>query len=201
MNTKHQAIRNWQKNNPEKVKAIQKRWREKRKSDPVRSEIAKAKAKIYCTLYRAQYRDRVNLYHERYKSKNADKIKEYRKLYRLSHVDKIRKDRSMYGDKLLSRYKSMIDGATRRNYVVSISLNEFSEVVSNPCLYCGESEKKIGVDRIDNSKGYTLENSAPCCKVCNTMKLAMTVDEFFKHIKKINNFNMALNNIKYEHII
>jgi hypothetical protein len=46
---------------------------------------------------------------------------------------------------------------------------------SNRCHYCGRElnvhpfgkSKSYCIDRKDNSKGYTLENSVPCCKRCN----------------------------------
>ena len=35
-----------------------------------------------------------------------------------------------------------------------------------------------GVDRVDNEKGYTVENSVPCCLHCNFAKAQMTQDQF-----------------------
>jgi hypothetical protein len=35
-----------------------------------------------------------------------------------------------------------------------------------------------GIDRVDNTKGYTTDNVVPCCKLCNYAKSAMAVDEF-----------------------
>ena len=46
-----------------------------------------------------------------------------------------------------------------------------------------------GIDRIDSSKGYTVENSVPCCKYCNTAKNTMSVDEFLKWIGRVYKFN------------
>jgi len=76
----------------------------------------------------------------------------------------------------------------KRNYQVDISFEQFCKIIDNVCCYCGESEKRIGVDRIDNTKGYTIENSAPCCTLCNMMKKAMTVNDFLSHIKKIQTY-------------
>ena len=42
-----------------------------------------------------------------------------------------------------------------------------------------------GVDRKNNELFYNIENSLPCCKSCNSMKMAMTYDEFITKIKKI----------------
>ena len=37
---------------------------------------------------------------------------------------------------------------------------------TKPCVYCGDT-KRIGADRIDNTKGHTKENCVPCCIECN----------------------------------
>ncbi len=49
----------------------------------------------------------------------------------------------------------------------------------------GDEYAHNGVDRLDNAKGYTLENSVPCCKHCNIAKRSMTVDEFKQWISKV----------------
>lgn len=45
--------------------------------------------------------------------------------------------------------------------------NALTTFWQKPCTYCRCSIDTIGLDRIDNSKGYTLDNVVPCCKVCN----------------------------------
>lgn len=52
------------------------------------------------------------------------------------------------------------------------------------CEYCGTKEK-LGVDRIDNTKGYIKGNCVTCCKWCNMMKKNLSVEDFIKHITKI----------------
>ncbi len=42
-----------------------------------------------------------------------------------------------------------------------------------------------GIDRRDNKKGYTYNNSQPCCYTCNHMKWGMTEYNFLEHIKII----------------
>jgi len=42
-----------------------------------------------------------------------------------------------------------------------------------------------GIDRSDNNKGYTLENSLPCCTRCNIIKHRFDTEDFYNHIKKI----------------
>tara|TARA_Y100000310_G_scaffold68786_1_gene64109 strand:- start:169 stop:534 length:366 start_codon:yes stop_codon:yes gene_type:complete len=63
--------------------------------------------------------------------------------------------------------------ATRRKkkWEWTITKTEFYELVALPCFYCmNKIGKTTGLDRTDNTKGYTLENVVPCCRECNTIK-------------------------------
>lgn len=40
-----------------------------------------------------------------------------------------------------------------------------------------------GIDRLDNSKGYTLGNTVSCCKGHNTMKSSLSTNEFLELIR------------------
>lgn len=66
--------------------------------------------------------------------------------------------------------------AKKRGYVFDLTKDEFMAIVDSPCTYC--SRAKGGVDRMDNSIGYTKANSTPCCATCNRIKGASTVAEF-----------------------
>lgn len=76
-------------------------------------------------------------------------------------------------------------GAKRRDFVFQISLEEFKKWWKLSCFYCGDEIRTIGLDRIDNSKGYTPDNIAPCCLTCNRMKMTMGQKEFVQQCKKI----------------
>lgn len=54
-----------------------------------------------------------------------------------------------------------------------------------PCHYCGEPLRTAGIDRIDNKLGYTIENTVPCCKVCNMMKNKHNLKDFLTKCDKI----------------
>jgi len=88
--------------------------------------------------------------------------------------------------------------ARKRNLEFDLSKEEFKEIVTQNCFYCGiepqerkpqksynGSMKMHGVDRKDNEIGYTIKNSVSCCSTCNFMKLKMTIDDFVNHIKRI----------------
>ena len=65
--------------------------------------------------------------------------------------------------------------AKRRGLAASISLEEYSKLISQHCFYC---ENKIGapvlfatgLDRLDCNKGYVSGNCVSCCKPCNMMR-------------------------------
>lgn len=42
-------------------------------------------------------------------------------------------------------------------------------ILMKNCCYCG-TDKNVGADRLDNSKGHSLENIVPCCYRCNTVR-------------------------------
>jgi len=101
------------------------------------------------------------------------------------------------------QYKSYCayrSGAKKRNLVWGLDEKQFKILIQKNCYYCNEppSRKKTvsyrddfelvnGIDRIDSSKGYTIDNCISCCSYCNVMKSDMKVNDFKKHISKIYN--------------
>lgn len=99
--------------------------------------------------------------------------------------------------KLLRSYKK---NAFRRNLDWNLSLDNFLLLTSNNCFYCGIKPSKIskskyeeyfynGIDRKNNSLGYTLENSLSCCTLCNKAKRDLDYKVFTDWIKQIRNYN------------
>jgi len=92
-----------------------------------------------------------------------------------------------------------------------IDFETFKSLSISNCFYCnseplntqldvryetrgGKKEKLIitdfvlkynGIDRIDSSKGYELNNVVPCCKNCNSAKMELSINDFKNQIKKI----------------
>jgi hypothetical protein len=96
---------------------------------------------------------------------------------------------------LFGRYKA---AALRRNLDFCLTLNQFKNLTSSVCHYCGQPPKTEagssrvfgkyvynGVDRMDNSAGYTAINSVSCCKICNRAKGTMPYNEFKSWIQFI----------------
>lgn len=63
------------------------------------------------------------------------------------------------------------------------------ELIKSECSYCGFKpqwpESRVGIDRIDNAIGYTVNNCNPCCFTCNSAKGTMGKDQFREWIQRI----------------
>lgn len=79
-------------------------------------------------------------------------------------------------------YKSA-SGHSGREF--SLTKDQFNSFWNQKCTYCGEQINGVGIDRIDNSKGYVIENCTPCCITCNNMKKTLTKEFFIEKCKKI----------------
>lgn len=62
-------------------------------------------------------------------------------------------------------------------------------IASDPCMYCGcsieETGQMHGLDRVDNSEGYSLGNAVACCYVCNMMKRTFSIETFVNKARLI----------------
>lgn len=106
-----------------------------------------------------------------------------------------------------SPYKSLYGnyqrGAKQRGLDFELTIKELSALSNQACHYCKYPPtqwlKKVGaaygikyngIDRVVNSKGYTLDNTVPCCKFCNFAKGKSTESEFaswLTHIRTLIN--------------
>ncbi len=89
---------------------------------------------------------------------------------------------------------------------------DWDKIVFRPCYYCGGKDVKNkahhfvkkntflhlsteeldrfkvemnGVDRVDSTKGYELENCLPCCGMCNKMKNSYPQQLFIDRVKQV----------------
>lgn len=95
-----------------------------------------------------------------------------------------------------SNYNTLKYGAMRRNLSFSITESEFYALKKKGCAYCGLMRPMfIGMDRIDNSKGYTIDNVCGCCTTCNMMKRVTEADEFVQKCIEVATNNCVLHRI------
>lgn len=92
--------------------------------------------------------------------------------------------------------------AKQRELEFNIDKKLFEKLIKGNCYYCGVSpfclypyENDIcngrilvnGLDRIDNNKGYVIDNVVTCCKICNYSKHKMKYEDFLVWIDRISN--------------
>ena len=169
--------------NKEKILQRNKEWRERNK------EYVKKSSSLRSLKWYKENKERHRENGIMWKESNPDKVKEIRKRFSTNNSDKIKIYDLAYNEKIEGRYRIVKSGAKQRNYSFELTLEQYQDIIEQPCTYCGESEKKIGVDRVDNTQGYTVENSAPCCKTCNMMKSNKTLETFLTHVTKIADFS------------
>lgn len=90
---------------------------------------------------------------------------------------------------MLRTVAPMKRGATIRGAPWELSPDEAVRLITAPCHYCGTPPRtrirdtsfyRNGIDRKDNSKGYTKDNCVPCCWRCNRAKNILSADEFIE---------------------
>ena len=97
--------------------------------------------------------------------------------------------------KAIRNYKR---SARMRGIGYNLTEGQFKEITQKDCFYCGvkpnqrmKSPKSNGdyiyngIDRVDNNKGYTIDNVVPCCGICNFAKHRLTTQEFKDWIERI----------------
>lgn len=88
--------------------------------------------------------------------------------------------------------------ARKRKLEFKLNRKEFLELTQKNCYYCNIIPSQIrgkklisgifiynGIDRVDNNKGYVIENCVPCCEQCNRAKLDYTQEQFIEWIKRV----------------
>ncbi len=114
----------------------------------------------------------INLFISQYKSHSANVHKDY-KAFKLDNPQK--------------HFNEVKQGANCRNLSFELSQEYFSELVHKDCFYC-KRPISLGIDRLDNTKGYTIENSVSCCFPCNRMKHTLSIAKFVNKCYAIYNY-------------
>ena len=97
--------------------------------------------------------------------------------------------------RVLYNYKH---SARAKNVPFLLEYTDFLRLLEQNCYYCGmcPTNKSYnytkdtafiynGIDRKDNTQGYTLENCVPCCSICNKAKRDMPYNEFINWIERL----------------
>lgn len=74
-----------------------------------------------------------------------------------------------------SRFKGAKRRAVSRNKEWTLTFEEYCSFLDKPCYYCKNQLGTpkcygAGLDRLDNTQGYSSNNVVPCCKYCNSIR-------------------------------
>ncbi len=175
-----------------------------------REEIAK-KAKEYYQAHKEErkkyykkrhllHKEKISKQNKQYYLINREKILKREKEYRQTHREYRRQYHKEHSPKNPSViYNILKNNSIRENRECKISKEKFIDWWSNKeqkCYYCGitleelskikdttnNGVRRLTVDRMDNNKGYTLDNITLACKRCNTIKSNFFTSEEMKEI-------------------
>ncbi len=95
-------------------------------------------------------------------------------------------------------YRRYKNSANERGYAFDLTQSQFQGLTSESCFYCGMPPNRTyqtpdsptaytynGIDRMDNTRGYVLDNCVPCCWQCNKLKSTMPYAEFTAWLDRI----------------
>jgi hypothetical protein len=87
-------------------------------------------------------------------------------------------------------------GARRRGISWELTKDQFKKITSSPCYYTGRRPSSVqkalggdyvynGVDRLDSTKGYTVDNCVPCIGRVNVMKWDSSYEDFIDLCRQV----------------
>jgi len=155
------------------------------------SEFSKNKSRKdgYCNYCKLCDREKVRKYHQTPEGGNKN-LKRHRQNYK----DRLREDPSWLKDRwsqeqdnLSQRYKAYKKRAKIKSFKFELTKEVFDALTSKTCYYCNEYTRGnfVGLDRVDNDKGYTEDNVIPCCKFCNYARRTVSREEFLRKVRQI----------------
>jgi len=120
---------------------------------------------------------------EGYLKKNAEQAKKWRD----ANPEKVKEMKQQRVNCMESQYGVYQTSAKMKNLEFTIPLETFLEYVQLPCYYCGIIQEKgfNGLDRLDSSAHYTVENCVGCCEMCNMMKGTISPSVFVHRVEHI----------------
>ncbi len=164
---------------PERSKRLKKEWSIKNKDKCV------AKATKWNKDNIEKFRSSVKKSALKHKDKRHARRKEYLKDPTVKR--KVNDQAKLRSLKVEYKFARLNTRGTWNNRKVSISLEQYKELINKGCIYCSKAlcdETGYSLDRISNEQSYTVENVVPCCKNCNRMKNnLLTVDETTKVVE------------------
>ncbi|MBR2558606.1 MAG: hypothetical protein IKE95_09630 [Methanobrevibacter sp.] len=138
------------------------------------------------------HREAMKKWYQKNIERQREKSKEHQKIYYETHKEIINeKAKIEYRENQLRRAYVLLHEYNRADELNNRGKGDLTEqwIVDNiftKSCKCGETDwRKLGCNRLDNSKPHTMDNVEPCCKNCNSKHNAgqSNRDEFGKFKK------------------
>ena len=120
---------------------------------------------------------------------------EQAKHWRDANPEKVKLINQQKNDNIDYHFVNYNRSAETKQLEFTITKGDFMDMVVLPCYYCGIIQSKgfNGIDRVNSTQGYKLDNVVSCCEMCNMMKgcLGPTIfihraEHIVTHLKMVN---------------
>ena len=149
----------------------------KRKSDGLQNYCKDCQKEMYAEWY-AHNKEKIAEYQAEWRNLNKEKFAEYQAQYRQANKDAIAEYKAEWynpqthplnwAKTIVNNYNNM-DKERGFDTSQTITADWFLDNIAyRPCAHCGlQAIGLIGCNRLDNTKGHTIDNVEPCCFKCN----------------------------------
>lgn len=160
-------------------------------------ENEKEKRGLCSKHYRQWYRSQPgNREKERERERNSNekhpnRRREIALRYYYNHKESERARHTAYLQTPSGRYSVAKSVARQRKCELELSMDDYFALINQGCVYCERPIETIGIglDRMDNTKGYEIDNVQPCCHECNMIRAArLTIQEMHVVAKALKDF-------------
>ena len=131
-----------------------------------------------------------------YRLEHKNKATEYWKQYRIDNRSELLLKKRENNKKLKNRFSHLRAEARNRYLSCNLSFDQYVSIISNFCHYCKVSlsnRAASSLDRIDNLRGYEIDNVLPCCGDCNSLRGdRLTVTETEVVVKALLEYRKSL---------
>ena len=125
-------------------------------------------------------------YMKKYYKANKEKRAEYYKQWYQTNRESVLEQQKEYNRTPMRRASKLVsahnqeDKKYNRGECTLTAQWIVDNIFTRKCVYCGESDwRKLGCDRIDNSKPHTEDNVVCCCGDCNKKRGTKEFVEYF----------------------
>jgi hypothetical protein len=124
---------------------------------------------------------------ENYLEHNAENMQKWRE----ANPEKAALMKEQKNNNIDYSYLNYKRNAELKQLVFEFTKEEFITLVKLPCNYCGIMQEKgfNGIDRVDSTIGYIMDNCVSCCAMCNFMKGCLNKYIFIRRVEHIVTYN------------